>query len=148
MTTVPETLITATFKVSEGHALTVHHVPALLDEETGETCYSAGVLRAVDALKRQAQAHNLTEMQFDPSLIPPPRSIRQQGADPVAQELRRALRERGLTGAELASALGVQPPLVSRWLSPAYHGHSMETLRRIAEVLDMEVEVKFKPRAS
>ena len=51
-----------------------------------------------------------------------------------------------LTGAEIAQRLNIKPPLVSRWLSPTYHQHGMETLRRIADALDMDVEVKLKPR--
>ena len=67
-------------------------------------------------------------------------------ADPVSLELRWALRLRKMSGAQVAQQLGVTPPVVSRWLSPDYHGHGMDTLRRIADALDMDVEVKFRPR--
>lgn len=143
MTKTQETLITETFKVRAGHFLTVRDLPAIIDGETGEISLSMGVMEAIDALKRQADAKGLTELQFDATLIPV-RSV----PDPVSRELRRAMLARGMTGAAIARALGVKPPLVSRWLSSSYHDHSMETLRRIAEVLDMEVEVTLKPRAS
>lgn len=143
MTKTSETLITETFKVREGHFLTVSGVPATLDPQTGEASLSMGVMRAIDALKRQADAQGLTELQFDAALIPI-----HSAPDPVSRELRRAMLARGMTGAAIARALGVKPPLVSRWLSSSYHDHSMETLRRIAEVLDMDVEVTLKPRAS
>lgn len=143
MTQQNQSFITETFKVKEGHLLTVHQVPALTNPETGEVAFSMGVVAALDVLKGQAAELGLTEMQFDPALIPT-----QEVPDPVSRELRRAMLARGMTGAAIARALGVKPPLVSRWLSSSYHDHSMETIRRIAEVLDMEVEVKLKPRAS
>ena len=46
----------------------------------------------------------------------------------------------------MAQKLGVTPPVVSRWLSPEYHAHGMDALRRMAEVLDMDVEVRLVPR--
>lgn len=143
MTKSQETLITETFKVRAGHLLTVRDIPVLVDPKTGETSLSMGVLSAIDTLKRQADAQHLTEIQFDPALIPP-----HQKPDPVSWELRRAMLAKGMTGAAMAKELGVKPPLVSRWLSANYHDHSMETLRRIANALDMDVEVTLKPRAS
>lgn len=138
-----QSFITETFKVREGHLLTIHQVPALKDPETGELAFSTGVVAAVDALKELADQQGLTEIQFDPTLIPS-----QTAPDPISRELRRAMLAKGMTGAAIARALGVKPPLVSRWLSSNYHDHSLETIRRIADVLDMEVEVKLKPRAS
>ncbi|TSA79807.1 helix-turn-helix transcriptional regulator [Deinococcus detaillensis] len=66
--------------------------------------------------------------------------------DPVSLELRRALRLRRMSSAQVAQRLGVTPPVVSRWLSPDYHAHGMEALRRLAEVLEMDVEVRLVPK--
>lgn len=66
--------------------------------------------------------------------------------DPVSLELARALKAAGISQGELARRMGISRPVISRLLSPRYHGHSMPTLREIAAALDMEVEVKFKKR--
>ncbi len=94
-----------------------------------------------DAIQSDLAAAGRVELEYVP-LPPQP----QLGPDPVSLELRRATQERRLSGRELAARLNVKPPVVSRWLSPNYHGHSMDALRRLAEALDMELEVKLKPR--
>lgn len=141
-----ETLITQTFPTREGVAVTLTGVPATVDAETGEVIgFKLAVSRTIaqlvqGAVKGQASGAAVTlAYQAPPEAAPPM-------PDPVSLELRRALHERGLTGAEIAQRLGIKQPLVSRWLSPSYHQHGMDTLRRIAEALDMEVEVKLKPR--
>lgn len=60
--------------------------------------------------------------------------------DPVSLELRRVI------GAQVAQPLGMTPSVVPRWLSPGYHVHGMDALRRIADVLEMDAEVKLVPR--
>ncbi len=66
--------------------------------------------------------------------------------DPVSRELNRVICESGRSKADVARMLGVKPPQVSQWTSPHYHQHGMETLRRVADALGLEVEVKFKPK--
>ena len=60
--------------------------------------------------------------------------------------LRQTLRQQRVTGRELAARLGVKPPMVSRWMSAEYHGHSVASLRRIADALDLELDVRLVPR--
>lgn len=133
-------LVTDTFKTVAGRSVTIHAIPALVDTVTGEiVAYSQATVAALEQLKQKALKQDLQEMTFEPLVQQP---------DPVSRELRRALRAKGMTGAAVAQSLGVKPPLVSRWLSPDYHEHSVETLRRIAEALDMDLEISLKPRAS
>lgn len=57
-----------------------------------------------------------------------------------------ALRERaGLSQKELARLIKTSQQQVSRLESPGYEGHSLATLRRIAEVLHARVRVVFEP---
>lgn len=57
-----------------------------------------------------------------------------------------ALRGRaGLSQKELAKRLKTSQQQVSRLESPGYEGHSLATLRRVAEVLRARVRVVFEP---
>ena len=57
-----------------------------------------------------------------------------------------ALREQaGLSQKELAKLLKTSQQQISRLESPDYEGHSLATLRRIAEVLHARVRVVFEP---
>jgi transcriptional regulator with XRE-family HTH domain len=57
-----------------------------------------------------------------------------------------ALRERsGLTQKQLAKKLKTSQQQISRLESPAYEGHSLSMLRRVAEALDAKVTVYFEP---
>ena len=57
-----------------------------------------------------------------------------------------ALRERsGLSQKELARRLKTSQQQVSRLESPAYEGHSLRMLRRVARALNAEVKVAFEP---
>ena len=141
-----ETPMTHPFPSHEGVTVILHDVPTTLDPESGEVVgFRLDVSRAIAHLVQEAaqgQAPGTTVER--PYRAPAGRPL--TTPDPVSLELRRVLRERGLTGAEIAQRLNIKPPLVSRWLSPTYHQHGMETLRRIADALDMDVEVKFQPR--
>jgi transcriptional regulator with XRE-family HTH domain len=56
-----------------------------------------------------------------------------------------ALREQaGLSQKELARRLKTSQQQISRLESPGYEGHSLETLRRIAKVLNARVRVVFE----
>ncbi|HEV3415210.1 MAG TPA: helix-turn-helix transcriptional regulator [Pirellulales bacterium] len=57
-----------------------------------------------------------------------------------------ALRQRaGLSQKELARRLKTSQQQISRLESPNYAGHSLATLRRVAEALDARVRVVFEP---
>ena len=124
-----------------GVRVTVTDVPTTFSEDGEELGFALGVMRQLDALVQQALVQapegGAVHLTYAETLPPP---------DPVSLELRRALRLRRMNGAQMAQQLGVTPPVVSRWLSPSYHQHGMETLRRIADALDMDVEVKLTPR--
>ena len=56
----------------------------------------------------------------------------------------RTLREQaGLTQAQLASHIGTQPSQISRIEDADYDGHSVETLRRIANALHANLKIEF-----
>ena len=56
----------------------------------------------------------------------------------------RALREEAdLTQAQLAKRIGTQPSQICRIEDADYRGHSVETLRRIAEALDAKLTIEF-----
>lgn len=58
-----------------------------------------------------------------------------------------ALREKaGLSQRDLARKLHTTQQNISRLESPAYEGHSLSMLRRLAEVLGAQVKVVFEPR--
>ncbi len=57
-----------------------------------------------------------------------------------------ALREQaGLSQKELAKLLNTSQQQISRLESPDYEGHSLATLRRVAEVLHARIRVVFEP---
>lgn len=124
-----------------GVRITVTDVPTTFSADGEELGFDLNVMRQLDALVQQAleaaPEGGAVELAYVET-VPP--------ADPVSLELRRALRLRKMNGAQVAQQLGVTPPVVSRWLSPSYHQHGMDTLRRIADALDMDVEVKLTPR--
>ncbi len=64
----------------------------------------------------------------------------------VALEIARLREEAGLSQTELAKRLGTTQQQISRLESPAYEGHSLSMLRRVASVLDADVKVVFEPR--
>ena len=60
-----------------------------------------------------------------------------------------ALRDRaGLSQKELARKLKTSQQQISRLESPAYEGHSLSMLRRVAHALNAEVKVVFEPAHS
>lgn len=59
-----------------------------------------------------------------------------------------ALREQaGMSQKELAKRLKTSQQQVSRLESANYEGHSLSTLRRIADALNAEVQIVFLPRS-
>ena len=60
-----------------------------------------------------------------------------------------ALREKaGLSQCELARRVGTTQQQISRLESPAYEGHSLTMLRRVACALDSRVKVVFVPETT
>lgn len=68
-------------------------------------------------------------------------------ANRIAAVLREALATAGISQGELARRLKTDRANVSRWLSENYQGHTVATLERIAEALEVELEISFKPRS-
>lgn len=63
--------------------------------------------------------------------------------NPVSLEIEAALENAGINQSELARRLGTSRSAVSRMVNPFYWGHSMDLLRRVADVLGMKVEIKL-----
>lgn len=60
-----------------------------------------------------------------------------------------ALRQQaGLSQKELAKLLDTSQQQISRLESPAYEGHSLRMLRRIAQLLNFRVRIIFEPTGS
>ena len=63
----------------------------------------------------------------------------------VALQIARLREEAGLSQAELARQLHTSQQQISRLESPAYEGHSLSMLRRVAAVLHARVRVVLEP---
>ena len=66
----------------------------------------------------------------------------------VSLQLAALRKERGMSQKELARRLGTSQQQISRLESPSYEGHSLGTLRKVADVLGAEVHVSIKPGAT
>jgi antitoxin HicB len=63
--------------------------------------------------------------------------------NPVSIEIEKALESAGMTQAELARRMGVSRSVVSRITDPFYFGHTVSTLRRVADALGVDLEVRL-----
>lgn len=81
----------------------------------------------------------LREPEFDA------RFVRAGEAWDVALQIAALRREAGLSQKDLAKLLKTSQQSVSRLESPGYEGHSLSTLRRVAEVLHARIRVVFEP---
>ena len=63
----------------------------------------------------------------------------------VALQITALRKEAGISQKELARRLGTTQQQVSRLESPAYEGHSLSMLRRVAKVLHAEIHIAFEP---
>lgn len=61
----------------------------------------------------------------------------------ASMAIARALRDEGITAAQLARRLGVARSAVSRWTDPLYFGHSTRSLRQVAAALGLRLVVAF-----
>jgi transcriptional regulator with XRE-family HTH domain len=62
----------------------------------------------------------------------------------VALQLAALRKESGLSQKELARQVGTSQQQISRLESPSYEGHSLSTLRRVAEVLGATLHVEIQ----
>lgn len=141
-----EATLTHTLTLDSGAVLTVTGVPGYRDPaDASFAAYAPAVSRRLAPVLRDfartATPGERRVVAFDtlPDETP-------TAPDPVSAELSRIIRESGRSKADVARLLGVKPPQVSQWTNPNYHQHGLETLRRVAEALGMEVEVRFKPK--
>ena len=63
----------------------------------------------------------------------------------VALEPATLRKESGLSQKELAKRVGTTQQQISRLESPGYEGHSLSTLRRVADALHARVRIVFEP---
>lgn len=63
----------------------------------------------------------------------------------LALEIARLREQAGLTQEQLAERIGTTQQQISRLERPNYRG-SLTTLERVAEALDMSLEIRLKPR--
>ena len=66
----------------------------------------------------------------------------------IALQIIKLREAHGLTQAQLAERVGTSQQTISRLENPGYQGHSLRTLRRIADALDARIEVRVVPNAS
>ncbi|MFC4455392.1 XRE family transcriptional regulator [Deinococcus sonorensis] len=64
--------------------------------------------------------------------------------NPISRALRAAVQASGFSQSEVARRAGMQQPNLARLLDPAYHGHSLNSLRQLAAALGLEVEIQLK----
>lgn len=64
--------------------------------------------------------------------------------NPLSLEIERAIEASGLTDSEVARRMNSSPAAVHRLQDYFYWGHSIASLRRLAEVLGLKVEVKLE----
>ncbi len=65
----------------------------------------------------------------------------------VALQIAALRKDARVSQKELARRLGTSQQQISRLESPAYEGHSLSMLRRVAKVLHAEVRIAFDPIA-
>ncbi|ULH18212.1 hypothetical protein MF271_22340 (plasmid) [Deinococcus sp. KNUC1210] len=68
--------------------------------------------------------------------------------NPVSLEVERAIERSGLSNSEVARRIGSSPAAVGRLQDYFYWGHSLTTLRKLAEVLGAQLEVKLTQSAA
>jgi antitoxin HicB len=75
-----------------------------------------------------------------------PVTIRPSPVNEVSLEIEKALRRKGLKRKDLAQRMGVPASVVSRILDPLYFGHTLSTLRKVAQALESGLEVRLTER--
>ena len=87
--------------------------------------------------------HYLEEQLRDPAFAA--RFRRAGEAWDVALQIAALRQQAGLSQKDLAKLLKTSQQQISRLESPGYEGHSLSTLRRVAEALHARVRVVFEP---
>ncbi len=64
--------------------------------------------------------------------------------DPVSLEVQKALKIAGVTQTQAAERTGLTQSTIARLANPNYHGHSIESLRRLGNGLDLRLEVRMR----
>jgi len=64
----------------------------------------------------------------------------------VARLIYDARAQAGLTQEELAERIGSKQPVIARLEDADYEGHSLTMLQRIAEALDLALDIRFVPK--
>ena len=64
----------------------------------------------------------------------------------LGEKIRRLREAADLTQQELADKIGTHPSAISRIEDADYDGHSMSTLQKVADALDMLLLVDFAPK--
>ncbi len=67
-------------------------------------------------------------------------------ADAVARQIRSLREKAGLTQRELATRVGTTASVICRLEDADYEGHSLSMLRRIADALGKDLDVRFVDR--
>jgi predicted XRE-type DNA-binding protein len=63
--------------------------------------------------------------------------------DPVSLEVQRALKMAQVTQLEAAERTGLTQPTIARLANIHYHGHSIESLRKLSKGLGLQLEVRM-----
>jgi ribosome-binding protein aMBF1 (putative translation factor) len=66
----------------------------------------------------------------------------------LLESIIKARESAGLTQDELAKRIGTKQPALSRLERGGFQKANIETLRKIAEALDVELVIRFQPRAA
>jgi ribosome-binding protein aMBF1 (putative translation factor) len=66
----------------------------------------------------------------------------------IAQMIYDARTAAGLTQQQLAELIGTKQPVISQLENADYHGQSLAMLERIAEALNLEVQLRLVPTSS
>jgi ribosome-binding protein aMBF1 (putative translation factor) len=65
----------------------------------------------------------------------------------IAEMIHAARQAAGLTQRQLAEAIGTKQQVISQLEDADYRGHSLSMLQRIAQALDLELEIRFRKPA-
>jgi DNA-binding XRE family transcriptional regulator len=88
---------------------------------------------AIDILHRRHFATKVAKAELEEA---------RAGAE-IARRIYELRTDAGLTQEQLARLVGTSRPVISRLENDDYEGHSLSMLRRIADVLNKRVEIRF-----
>lgn len=99
------------------------------------------------AITRSVYWDNLVEDLKDPEFLRPylTESLRVATVDQLVDDLDEARNELGLSKAELAHAIGAEPAVIRRLLSPAHRNPTIGTLAEVAAALGLRVALVPMP---